>query len=351
MHSHLHPYPVDTVTKPLLLTLCMMFAFGALNAQTFTWQPSPGHTQIPIWPSTPPDAQPTKGPETMEAVTKEKVAGKPWVAVENVTRPTMTVYSPKGKNTGAAVVVFPGGGYQILAIDLEGSEVCDWLTSKGITCVLLKYRVPGEAMYPKSAPYPKSGPYPESPMALEDAQRTMGLLRLHAAQWHIDPHKIGVLGFSAGGHLVAAISTHYAKRLYPAVDAADKQSCRPDFAVAVYPGHLSLSAAEWDATQGTKKFVVPHAANADRNLTLNPEVPVTAQTPPTFLLQNEDDHVDSAYDSLSYYIALKKAGVPVEMHLYAHGGHAFGLRPTRLPATRWPELVETWLGTIGMIPQ
>jgi acetyl esterase/lipase len=345
IHSHPRHYPVDTVIKTLLLALCTLLAIGALNAQPRTWQPTPGHVQIPIWPGTPPDAQPAKAPEDMQLATKELVAGKPWVSVENVSRPTMTVYSPKGKNTGAAVVVFPGGGYQILAIDLEGSEVCDWLTPRGITCVLLKYRVTDVG------PYPKSGPYPESPMALEDAQRTMGLLRLHAAEWHIDPHKIGVLGFSAGGHLVAAISTHYAKRLYPAVDAADKESCRPDFAVAIYPGHLSLSAAEWDAKQGTKKFVVSHPATADKDLALNPEVPVTAQTPPTFLLQNEDDNVDSVYDSLSYYIALKRADVPAEMHLYAHGGHAFGLRPTELPATHWPQLVETWLGTIGMIPQ
>jgi acetyl esterase/lipase len=337
--------------KPVIFTLCVLFACGDLSAQKFVWQPSPGHTQVPIWPGTAPDAQPVKGPEyAMTAGGKDSlVAGKPWVAVENVFQPTMTVYSPKGKNTGAAVVVFPGGGYTILAIDLEGSEVCDWLTPRGITCVLLKYRVPGEGMYPKSGAYPKSGPYPESPMALEDAQRTMGLVRLHAAEWHIDPHKIGVLGFSAGGHLAAAISTHYAKRLYPAVDAADKESCRPDFAVPVYPGHLSLAAAEWDARQGTKKFAVPHAPNADKNLSLNPAIPVTSRTPPTFLLQNEDDHVDSVYDSLAYYIALKRVGVPAEMHLYAQGGHAFGLRRTKFPATAWPQLVETWLGTIGMI--
>src|ERR1700731_966985 len=147
----------------------------------------------------------------------------------------MTVYSPTRENTGAAVVVFPGGGYQILAIDLEGTEVCDWLTSSGITCVLLKYRVPGLRPYPKSA-YPESGPYPQSPIALEDAQRTVGLVRLHAAEWHIDPHRIGVLGFSAGGHMVAALSTHFAHRLYRPVDAADNVSCRPDFAVALYPG-------------------------------------------------------------------------------------------------------------------
>jgi len=188
-------------------------------------------------------------------------------------------------------------------------------------------------------------------MALEDAQRAVGLVRFHAAEWHIDPHKIGVLGFSAGGHLVAAMSTHFEKRLYPVVDAADKESCRPDFAVAIYPGHLSIAAAEWDAKQGTKKFVVPHSATADVNLTLNPEVPVSRHTPPTFLLQNEDDHVDSVYDSLAYYIALKKAGVPVELHSYAQGGHAFGLRRTKFPATAWPELVETWLRTIGMIPE
>ena len=312
--------------KPLIFALYVVLAFCALSAQTPVWQPSPGHTQVSIWPGAVPDAQRVTGPENTATDTKDLVAGRPWVYVGNVSRPTMTVYSPTGKNTGAAVVVFPGGGYQILAIDLEGTEVCDWLTSKGITCVLLKYRVPGEGLYPKS------GPYPKSPVALEDAQRTVGLVRFHAAEWHIDPHKIGVLGFSAGGHMVAAISTHFEHRLYPAVDAADKVSCRPDFAVALYPGHLSL---------------------ADNSFALNPDIRthITRQTPPTFLLQNENDHVDRVEDSLSYYAALKKAGVPVEMHLYAEGGHAFGLRRTSLPATAWPQLVETWLRTIGMISQ
>src|ERR1700720_4763415 len=332
--------------RRLLFAVCVVFAFGGASAQQTTWQPSPGHTQVPIWPGRVPDPQPVAGAEVATTSGKEwLVAGRPAVSVTHVTRPTMTVYPPQGKNTGAAVVVFPGGGYQGLAIDLEGTEVCDWLTPKGITCVLLKYRVT------KVGPYPKSGPYPESPMALEDAQRTMGLVRFHAAEWHIDPHKIGVLGFSSGGHLSAAMSTHFAKRLYPAVDAADKESCRPDFAVPIYPGHLSLPAAEWDAKQGTKKFVIRHPANADKDLGLNPDIPVTRQTPPTFLLQAEDDHVDNVDDSLAYYIALKKAGVSVEMHLYAHGGHAFGLRRTEFPITGWPQLVETWLGTIGMISE
>jgi acetyl esterase/lipase len=315
--------------KPLIFAfaLCVVFALGGLSAQTPGWQPSPGHTQVPIWPGAVPDAQPVAGPEFAGTVQK-LVAGRPWVYVSNVSRPTMTVYSPSGKNTGAAVVVFPGGGYQDLAIDLEGTEVCDWLTAKGITCVLLKYRVPYSG--PHWDERCKCEIIPKSLTAMEDAQRTLGLVRFHAAEWHIDPHKIGVLGFSAGGHLVAAMSTHFGKRLYLAVDAADKESCRPDFAVALYPGHL------WVGGKGYG---------------LNPDIHVTKQTPPTFLVQAEDDYVDGVNQSLVYYIALKNAGVPVEMHLYAQGGHAFGLRRTKLPITAWPELVETWLGAIGMISE
>jgi acetyl esterase/lipase len=316
--------------RTLIFALCVVFPIGGLSAQQEpVWQPSSGHTQVPIWPGVVPDNQPVAGPEDILTRNDEPVAGRPWLMVGHVSRPTMTVYSPKGKNTGTAVVVFPGGGYMVLAIDLEGTEVCDWLTSKWITCVLLKYRVPGQAADGVPDRHPKSGPYPDSPMALEDAQRTVGLVRFHAADWHIDPRKIGVLGFSAGGHLVAAMSTHFEQRLYPAVDAADKVSCRPDFAVAIYPGHLSLAA---------------------NSIELNPDIRIhiTHQTPPTFLLQNEDDDVDRVEDSLSYYAALKKAGIPVEIHSYAQGGHAFGLRRTKFPATRWPELVETWLGTIGM---
>src|SRR5947209_1805290 len=181
------------VIKPLLFAVCFVFECASLLAQKPGWQPSPGHTQVPIWPRTPPGAQfgPPPNTETMPEPGE----------IDNVSRPTMTVYSPKGKNTGAAVVVFPGGGYYVLAIDLEGTEVCDWLTSKGITCVLLKYRVPNSGMHGEG-PGGRRQVKPKAPMALEDAQRTVGLVRFHAAEYHIDPHKIGVLGFSAGGHLV-----------------------------------------------------------------------------------------------------------------------------------------------------
>lgn len=286
------------------------------------WQPSAGHTQIPLWPGVAPDARPTDGPEIAETVVKEGkphlVGGKPWIYVDKVSVPTITVYSPTGRNTGAAVVVFPGGGYSVLAIDLEGTEACDWLTGKGITCVLLKYRVPCS----------KTGPYRDCLTALQDTQRAMGLVRARAAEWKIDPKKIGVLGFSAGGHMVAAISNHFAKRLYPAVDAADEVSCRPDFAVALYPGHLAVP---------------------EKDFALNPDIQVTKETPPTFLVHAQNDPIDPVENSLVYYSALQKAGVPAEMHVFAKGGHAFGLRPNGSPILRWPEMVEEWLAAIGMI--
>jgi acetyl esterase/lipase len=262
------------------------------------------------------------GPEYAQTG-KSLLAGKPVTVVSNVSQPTMTVYAPKGKNTGAAVVVFPGGGFQILAIDFEGTEVCDWLTTRGITCVVLKYRVPSEPYNWHCDCRPNN--YETSVQSLEDAQRAMKLVRFHAAEWGIDPRKLGVLGFSAGGYLVAEVSTNFKRQLYAPVDAADKESSRPDFAVAVYPGHLTT----------------PHG--------FNPNTPVTHDTPPTFLVQAEDDYVDGVDQALVYYTALKNAKVPVEMHLYAQGGHAFGLRPTQLPISEWPKLVDTWLRTIGMV--
>jgi len=304
--------------KRLIFALCVSCGFGTLSGQTPAWQPAAGFTQTPIWPGAIPDATPPEGPLEVDKTTPQdkRIAGKPLIRLGNVAVPTMTVYPAKGKNTGAAVVVFPGGGYTILAIDLEGTEVCDWLTSSGVTCVLLKYRVP------------KSGPYPKSPMALEDAQRTVGLVRFHAAEWHIDPHKIGVLGFSAGAHLAAAVSTHFNQRLYKPVDAADAVSCRPDFAVVIYPGYLAL---------------------ADKNFAFNADLLVTKDTPPTFLLQTEDDLVAHVESSLRYYEALKAAEVPVEMHLYTEGLHGYGLRRTKLPVTGWPQLVDVWLRTIGVV--
>jgi len=315
--------------KSAIIVACVAIAWSGASAQTSPWQPAPGHAQVPIWPGAAPGARSVADSEKAGPVQGHTVAGKPWTYVSNVSRPTLTVYSPKGRNTGAAIVVFPGGGYQILAIDLEGTEVCDWLTSKGITCVLLKYRVPRTG--PSWQPDCRCQINPKPQPALQDAQRTMGLVRLHAAEWHVDPHKVGVLGFSAGGHLAAAISNDFRKRAYRAVDAADRESARPDFAVVLYPGHL------W----------MPRAGR----LAFNSDIHVTRDTPPTFLLQAETDSVDNVNQALVYYTALKDAGVNTEMHLYRDGGHAFGLRRTKDPITEWPQLVEKWLRTIGISPE
>ena len=273
---------------------------------------------IALWPKGAPGEKGDIGEEKdTTGPNGQLIAGKRVIRLGNVSQPTITVYSPaKEKNTGTAVLVFPGGGYSILALDLEGTEVCEWLNSIGVTGILVKYRVPARKGLPNYAP------------PLQDAQRAMGYVRQHALEWNIDPNKIGVLGFSAGGHLSAAVSTNYEKRTYEAIDAADQVSCRPDFAAVIYPGLL-----------------VPRT-NPEK---LNPEFTVTANTPPTFLAQAGDDPV-RVENSLFYYQALLKAKVPTEMHLYPVGGHGYGLRRTDKLVTTWPARAEEWMRSLKMIP-
>jgi acetyl esterase/lipase len=312
----------------LLLALCLAAGPLAARASAAAWTPPPGLAQVPIWPGTPPGPRPSKTPESYKR--DGAVGGAPVGWITDVSTPTMTVYPAQGKNTGAAVIVFPGGGFAGLAIDLEGTEVCDRLAPEGITCVVLKYRVPGSEDYWDDALHRRV--VPKVPTAFQDAQRTISLVRARAAEWGVDPRKIGVLGFSAGGYLAAKTAADFRRRSYRPVDAADRESCRPDFSAPLYPGHLWRPRVQSDA------------------LRLNPAVRVTREVPPTFLLMAEDDHVDHVEQALTYYRALQKAGAPVEMHLYAAGGHAFGLRPTKDPITRWPALFDAWLRTIGMVP-
>jgi len=271
---------------------------------------------IPLWPNVAPGEKGDIGEERdMTKPTDGSPGGKPVIRIGNVSKPTLTIYSPTpDKGTGAAVVVCPGGGYNILALDLEGTEVCEWLNSVGVTGVLLKYRVPArKGMERYAAP-------------LQDAQRALGLVRFHAADWHIDPKRVGILGFSAGGHLSAAASTHFDKRTYDAVDDADQASCRPDFAVIIYPGYL--------------------VKYPDTNV--SPELTVTSNTPPTFLVQTEDDpvHVEN---TIYYYLALKGAKVPAEMHIFPNGGHGYGLRDAGKAVTTWPKLAEEWMRGRGIL--
>jgi acetyl esterase/lipase len=279
--------------------------------------PAFSQTTMPLWPGTPPGTPNVATGQQEQDTTKptdNMIAGKRVARIGFVSKPTLAFYpAPAAKNTGAAVVVFPGGGYQILAYDLEGTEVCDWLNRIGVNCVLVKYRVPN------------AGPFPKYTQDLADAQRAVRLVRQHATEWQIDRHRVGVLGFSAGGHLVAVLGAHASDPVYPPIDVADKLDARPDFTLLIYPGTLEL----------------------DDTHNLRPEVKPVALTPPSFLVQAEDDPV-KVENAWVYYEALKQAKIPAEMHLFANGGHGYGLRATRLPITHWPDLAATWLHTLGI---
>lgn len=273
---------------------------------------------IPLWPGTPPDETKPLPPETdlFRNPPDPLIAGRPIIRLGNVSTPTITIHRPDpAKDTGAAVVVCPGGGYYILALDLEGTEVCAWLNSIGVTGVLLKYRVPGREGRERHA------------AALQDAQRAVGLIRQRAPELGIDPRRIGILGFSAGAHLSAALGVASESRHYAAVDAADAVSCRPDFAVLVYPGGF-----EDRGTGGVRPEVAP----------------VKGRTPPTFIAMAGDDPV-RVENALLYYLALKQAGVPAELHVYPTGGHGYGLRRTADDVTTWPDRAADWLKTGGWL--
>jgi acetyl esterase/lipase len=274
---------------------------------------------VELWPAGAPDETKPIGEEAdLTKPDEGLIAGKRLIRLGNVSKPTITVYpAPAEGNTGTAVVVCPGGAYHILALDLEGSEVCEWLNSIGVTGILLKYRVPAREGRERHA------------AALQDVQRAMGLVREHAKEWGIATDRIGVLGFSAGGHLAAMLSTNYAKRSYERVDAADDLSCRPDFSVLIYPAYL-----------GQK----------DKPSVLSEQLPVDGKTPPAFIAMTQDDPVD-VRSAFVYSAALNEARVPVELHVYPKGGHGYGLRKTELPVTSWPDRLKDWLSSSQLLPQ
>lgn len=299
---------------------------GGKISQVGVWQPPAGLEQVPLWPGAAPDMAGAAWPaeSVLTAGTTKAMGGRASQMVFDVSVPTMTVFPPKGRNTGAAVVVFPGGGFRMLALTIEGTEVCDWIAARGMTCILAKYRVPKTAHYWDSACNCRV--IPKEPRALQDAQRTIRLVRARAKALGIDPDRIGVMGFSAGGYLAVQTSNLFAPAYAP-VDAIDRVSSRPDFAVALYPGHL--------CRPGT---------------TLDPGLKVTKRTPPTFLVQAWDDPVDDICNSTLYARALDDAGVPAEVHLFAKGGHAFALRGTGHAVSSWPRLLEAWLRENGILP-
>ena len=278
---------------------------------------------VDLWPGNVPDAIGNMGEEKIlmspRLDRKQVEVTEPTRMVTNVSKPTITICRPaKDKETGTAMLICPGGGYWNLYWQLEGEEVAAWLNSQGMTGIILKYRVPRQPDEIKTEPARRP---------LLDAQRAISLVRSKAGQWGIDPKRIGIIGFSAGGHLALATATRFEKRAYPAMDAIDEVSCRPDFAVLCYAGYLKANDKE----------------------ELAPWLHIPAGTPPIFLVHGGDDLISSPEHSVVTYLALKQAKVPAELHIYAEGGHGYGLRRTALPVTTWPDSVITWLRTIHVL--
>jgi acetyl esterase/lipase len=270
---------------------------------------------LPLWPGIAPGDKETLPQEADTTKTNDNlVANKRLIRLGNVSKPTISIYQPTAvKPSGSAVVVCPGGAYQILAMDLEGTEVCEWLNTIGVTAVLLKYRVPSRSGLEKHT------------AALQDAQRAIGMVRQHAGDWGIDKQKIGILGFSAGGHLAAAASNRWKFRSYSRIDAADGLSCRPDFAVLIYPAYLTLK---------------------DKDDRIAPELTISSNTPPTFIAMAQDDPV-RVENALFYSTALNTHHVPFELHIYPSGGHGYGLRPSQDVVTTWPARAADWMRSHG----
>jgi len=290
-----------------MLTLCLCTALAG--------SPGPPKEAIRLWPSVAPGDRGDIGPE--HDTTPRGPDGKPKdniIRLGNVSVPTITVFRPqKSKDTGAAVIVAPGGGYYILAWDLEGTEICSWLNSIGVTGVLLKYRVPSHRESGRSA------------APLQDARRAVRLVRRNAAGWGIDPRRIGMLGFSAGAHLSALTGSTVREAPYERVDDADALSGRPDFTILIYP-------------------YLPTEPKGSVNL--SPELPVTKDTPPAFIVMTQDDPI-GVEGALAYASALKAAGVSCELHVYPTGGHGYGMRPSTHAVTTWPARAADWLRKWG----
>ena len=285
------------------LTLVAALAFPGRAAEP---------TVIKLWPGKAPG-------ETKEIGPEELIEPKPGQSgvkrVSNVSEPTVVIYSPaKDKNTGVAVLVAPGGGYSILAIEHEGTQVCEWINTLGVTAALLKYRVPKREMQ-----------MPENLAAIQDAQRAMSIVRSKQTELGIDPTKVGMLGFSAGGNLTAWTSLA-GKRYYDPIDKTDETfSCEPNFALLIYPAYL-----------------------ADKGGGLKPEYRVRKDSPPMFFAHSSDDGVSSE-NSVALYLELKKNNVPAELHLYGTGGHGYGMNKGPNPCSSWPDRAADWMKTRGLL--
>jgi len=278
---------------------------------------------VEIWPGKVPDENGDIGAERIRMSPKldrkQVEVTEQTRLITDVTKPTITIYRPAAeKNTGTAVVICPGGGYWDLYWQLEGEEVAAWLNSIGVTGIILKYRVPRRPDEPKGEPARRP---------LQDAQRAVSLVRSKAGEWGINPERIGIVGFSAGGHLAIATATSFDKRTYEPIDGVDKISCRPDFAIPVYSGYLKAK----DKDELASSLRIP------------------PETPPIFLVHGGDDIISPPENSVLMYLALKRAGIPAELHIYAGTAHDFGVRTNDRPYSKWTESCADWLREGGLL--
>jgi acetyl esterase/lipase len=322
-HAHHQKYPQSVgrvmMLRALLLFGCFMLdSTRAAEEASLPRKPAAEPLVLDVWPGKVPEDTGVDGDEKFRMYSSPLFEG-PTKLITNVTKPMLMVYlPPKEQNTGAAVVICPGGGYHELFWELEGEEVAAWLNAHGIAGIILKYRVPRRA---GDAPdRPPLGPQ-------MDAQRAISLVRSKSAEWGIDPKRIGMVGFSVGGHLVVATATGFKKRKYDVIDKIDDVSCRPDFGIACYSGYLK-------------------AKDKDE---IWPDLNIPEDTPPIFLTHAADDNIASADNSSIMYQALKRANVPAELHIFATGGHDFGVRQTEKPPAAWTRLCLDWLRSNGIL--
>jgi acetyl esterase/lipase len=299
--------------KKAILTLILCLAMGVLYPQNFI---------LPLWDGDPPNYR--ESGEVMKSDTTNIVR------ISLVQHPDMAVFLPSTRNaTGEAVVICPGGGYHILAYDWEGSDIARWFSSRGIAAVVLKYRLPDS----KSNIIPHKTP-------LMDAQRAFRLVRYHAGSWNIDPGKIGIMGFSAGGHLASTLSTHFDKGDPGHTDPVERMSCRPDFSILVYP---VISFTGEFSHSGTRAALLGEDPDPELVRYYSNELQVTAETPPAILIHSGDDEGVPVQNSLVYYRALLGNGIPAEMHIYPYGGHGYSLAIGRGHLATWPDRVLEWI--------
>jgi acetyl esterase/lipase len=283
---------------------------------------------LKLWPEGIPGSK--TDPSYVEKIT---ITDGKTIRCEKVVTPDLTVFLPAPeKSNGAAVMICPGGGYGALAFDHEGNAIAKWLNDNGIAGIILKYRLPSDQiMKDKSV-----GP-------LQDAQEAMRVIRRHASEWKIDPKRIGVIGFSAGGHLASTISTHYAEKVY---DVKDDISARPDFSLLIYP---VVSMDTLITHRGSRNNLLGIKPDDDQVRRFSNELQITAETPPAFLVHSSDDDAVPAMNSIGYYKGLQKNKIPAELHIFQKGGHGYGLAIGRGTESSWPDLCITWLKAIGLI--